>query len=161
MLCGITDDPDATGPWFRLSNAGNAVTTGATIAMECGGQGSLMFYLASEQGGFVPEGETVYYAVTMDVPGFDALSPNGHFFQQLNYGVGVGCGFADEADGGFSLDGIAVLPPDALLDVSMVNGAAATLHVEMLPPGADPVVLDAELTLMVDPTLTTETCGFG
>lgn len=161
MLCGLSDDPEQTGPWFRLTNLGNPVEADATIALECGGQGFLMFYLQSQQGGFIPEGETVYYAVTLDVPGFDELSPTGHFYQSGGDGVDVGCGVADESDGGFSLGGIAVIPPDALVDLSMIDGLPATLHVEMLVPVGDPVVLDAELTLQVDPALTVENCGFG
>jgi hypothetical protein len=160
-LCGITDDPDQTGAWFEMRNGNTVVVDGGTIALECGGQGTLMFYLRTTQGGFVPEGETAYYAVTLDVPGFDDLTPSGHFFQDLAVGVDVGCAAADEFEGGFSLDGVAVFLPDALLEPSIVDGLPATLHVELEVPGGEPIVLDAGLTLEIDPALTIESCGFG
>jgi hypothetical protein len=160
-LCGITEDPDQPGPWFELRNFDVVVADGTTLVLECGGQGSLMFYLRSTQGGFVPEGETAYYSVTLDVPGFDDLSPTGHFFQDPNAGVDVGCAAADEFEGGFSLDGVAVIPPDALLDPTMVDGLPGMLHVELQVPGGTPVVLDAAVTLEVAPEMTPENCSFG
>jgi hypothetical protein len=120
-----------------------------------------MFYLRSTQGGFVPEGEWVYYAVTLDVPGFDDLSPTGHFFQDLGAIVDVGCAAADEFEGGFSLDGVAVILPDALTEPAMVDGMPGTLHVELEVPGGDPIVLDATVTLEVAAELTLENCSFG
>lgn len=154
-LCGLTEDPDEAGPWFRLYNGGVLVEDGATLELECGGQGSWMFYLSTEQGGFTPPGAAAYFAVTLDVPGFDALSPDGHFFDAPHYGVDLGCA------GGPALAGIAVLLPDALTDPSALDGVAAILHAELLVPDGAPVVLDAALTLAVDPAVGARGCGHG
>lgn len=162
-LCGISMDPahEGEGPWFELRNDNVLLADGGTLVLECGGQGQLMFYLRSTQGGFLPEGETVYYAVTLDVPGFDDLSPTGHFFQDLAAGVDVGCAGEDEFEGGFTLDGVAVFPPDALTEPAMVDGLSGTVHIEMEVPGGKPIVLDAAVTLEIGAELSPETCGFG
>jgi hypothetical protein len=155
MLCGLTDDPEQTGPWFRLYNGTTLVEDGATLELECGGQGAWMFYLATEQGGFTPPGSAAYFAVTLDVPGFDELSPDGHFFDAPNYGVNLGCA------GGSDLAGIAVLLPDALTDPTALDGVAATIHAALLVPDGAPVVLDAAITLGVDAGLGAQGCGHG
>lgn len=154
-LCGLTDDPEQTGPWFRLYNGTALVEDGAMLELECGGQGAWMFYLATEQGGFTPPGSAAYFAVTLDVPGFDELSPDGHFFDAPNYGVNLGCA------GGSDLAGIAVLLPDALTDPMVLDGVAATIHAALLVPDGAPVILDAAITLGVDPALGAQGCGHG
>ncbi|MBL8947591.1 MAG: hypothetical protein JNK45_30750 [Myxococcales bacterium] len=154
-LCGLTDDPEQAGPWFRLYNDSTLVEDGATLELECGGQGAWMFYLATEQGGFTPPGSAAYFAVTLDVPGFDELSPDGHFFDAPNYGINLGCA------GGSDLAGIAVLLPDALTDPTVLDGVAATIHAALLVPDGAPVILDAAITLAVDPALGAQGCGHG
>lgn len=147
MNCGITDDPEQSGPWFRLFSDDAPLETGGTISLVCGGQGTLMFFVGTQQGGFEPIDETAMYSVTLDVEGFDALSPSGHFYQNLQYGLGVGCYGGDEFDGGFVLDGIAMFPPDGLAELTDVDGAPGTFHIELIPPGGDPVVVDLDVTI--------------
>jgi hypothetical protein len=159
LPCGLSEKPGQDGPWFDLGNLGEPL--GATLTMECGGQGALMFFLQTDQGGFLPVDDYVMYDVTFDVPGFDDLSPTGHFYEAQGYPVYVGCGGIGEPDGGFNTVGIAMLLPDALTDVHMVDGVEATLHVSLLPPDDEPVVFDATVTLAVPQYLSLDTCGFG
>lgn len=158
-LCGITDDPDETGPWFRLFSDDAPLESGGTIALTCGGQGSLMFFVGTQQGGFEPVDETAIYSVTLDVEGFDDVSASGHFYQNLQYGLGVGCYGGDEFDGGFVLDGIAMFPPDGLAQLTDVDGAAGTFHIELLPPDGDPVVVDLDVVIAASQEAI-DNCGF-
>jgi hypothetical protein len=50
-----------------------------------------------------------------------------------------------------------VFPPDALLDVTQVDGLPATLHVELLGDG-ETAVFDAEVVLQVPSDLSPDTC---
>lgn len=159
LPCGLSEKPGQDGPWFDLGNLGEPL--GDTLTMECGGQGSLMFFLQTDMGGFTPVDDYVMYDVTLDVPGFDDLSPTGHFFEAQGYPVYVGCGGVGEPDGGFNTVGIAMLLPDALTDVHLVDGVEASLHVTLQPPDDDPVAFDATVTLAVPKFLSIDTCGFG
>jgi|LNFM01.1.fsa_nt_gb hypothetical protein len=152
--CGLDVMQGEDGPWFELSHMGVPVTSGATLTMECGAQGSLMFWLESHQGGVMPdEFENITYSVTMDVPGFDDLSPTGHFYRNTEYGMYVGC---EPIIGGIT-GGVPVLPPDALLDVTQVDGLPATLHVELAGDGAT-AVFDVDVVLAVPSDLSPDTC---
>lgn len=152
--CGLEVMPGEDGPWFELTHMGAAVTDGATLTMVCGSQGSLMFWLETHQGGVVPDGfENITYSITMDVPGFDDLSPTGHFYRNTEYGMYVGC---EPIIGGIT-GGVPVFPPDALLDVTQVDGLPATLHVELLGDG-ETAVFDAEVVLAVPSDLSPDTC---
>ena len=157
-LVGV-GDPALTSPELYVQLSVGPL--GAPLTMECGGQGALMFFLQTDQGGFLPVDDYVMYDVTFDVPGFDDLSPTGHFYEAQGYPVYVGCGGIGEPDGGFNTVGIAMLLPDALTDVHMVDGVEATLHVSLLPPDDEPVVFDATVTLAVPQYLSLDTCGFG
>jgi hypothetical protein len=132
--CGIEDDPEIDGPYFEIYNGGSLLEDGDTWTLQCGGQGSLMFYLRTVQGNLNPMFAQVSYAVTVDVEGFNDISPTGHFFDDQDARVDVAC-----PDGvTFLIDGIAVFPPDGLTDLSLIDGLPATLRVELLTEGAPP-----------------------
>jgi hypothetical protein len=152
--CGLDVMPGEDGPWFEVTHMGVPVTDGATLSMVCGSQGSLMFWLETHQGGVMPDDlENITYSITMDVPGFDDLSPTGHFYRNTEYGMYVGC---EPIIGGIT-GGVPVFPPDALLDVTQVDGLPATLHVELVGDG-ETAVFDAEVVLEVPADLSPDTC---
>jgi hypothetical protein len=149
-LCGIQEEV-GDAPWFELSHYGEAVAGGSVLALECGGQGSWMFFISVELGGWTPTEEHVYLSVTMDVPGHEG--PTGHFFQTPMYPLYVGC---EEFDGGGAPVGLAIIPPDDITDVTVLDGLYATLHVELLADGSPTV--DAEVLLAVPDELDPKAC---
>ena len=82
LYCGLEDL--AGGPWFELGHAGVPLAEGSVLTLECGGQGSLMFFLETRVGGWMPDDDRVYYSVTVDVEGH--VGPSGHFFQDTPFG---------------------------------------------------------------------------
>lgn len=152
--CGLDTMEGMTGPWFELTHMQMPVTDGMTLTLECGSQGLLMFWFATDQGGVTPDSDAdVTYSVTLDVPGFDDLSPSGHFYQNLAYRLYVGC---EEILGG-PTGGFPVLLPDALTDVQQVDGHPATLHVA-LADGDQTATLDIDVTLAIPADLSPDTC---
>ncbi len=147
-LCGIQEEV-GDAPWFELSHYGDPVVDGSVLSLECGGQGSWMFFLSADIGGWTPAEEHVYFSVTVDVPGQEG--PTGHFFQSTMYGQYVGC---EEFDGGGAPAGIAIIPPDTITDLTVLDGLAGTLHVELLADGNP--TLDAEIELAIPPELNPE-----
>lgn len=149
QFCGLADL--GGGAWFELSHHEMPLAAGDTLTMECGGQGALMLLISTTQGGWLPLEETIYYSVTIDVEGF--VGPTGHFFENTMYGIYVGC---DQIDGGFAPSGIAVFPLDGV-DVHMLDGLSATVHIELL--AGDNPTWDGELTLEVPDDGTLDQCG--
>lgn len=151
--CGIEDDPELDGPYFEIYNGAAPLEDGDTWTLQCGDQGTLMFYLRTVQGNLDPMFAQVSYAVTVDVEGFNDISPTGHFFDDQDARVDVAC-----PDGNtFLIDGIAVFPPDALTDLSMIDGLPATLRVELLTDGAPPP-REYQLVLAVPEEDETDAC---
>lgn len=148
MWCGIQEEV-GDAPWFELSHYGDPVVDGSVLSLECGGQGSWMFFLSADIGGWTPDEEHVYFSVTVDVPGQEG--PTGHFFQSTMYGQYVGC---EEFDGGGAPAGIAIIPPDTITDLTVLDGLPGTLHVELLADGNP--TLDAEIELAIPPELNPE-----
>jgi hypothetical protein len=141
-------DENATEPFLELYDArGTLMQSGGTFAITCGGQGSWMFPIFPRMGGFRTTGY-VTFAVTIDVEGFEG--PMGQLFHLGTHGIEVLCtDGGDTFDGGFAHDCIAVLPPDMYLaDLSVLDGALADVHVEMLDAADQPVVT-VDLTDMV------------
>jgi hypothetical protein len=130
--CGITNSGDA--PWFTIRHRGAELDDGASLELECGAQGSFMFEFRVSMGGFAPPTDTVPFAVTMTVEGFD-VGPGGAFYMTQNYPVYVGC---DEFDGGLSAQNyIRIFPPDEIADLSEMDGAAVTISFVMKADGQE------------------------
>ncbi len=130
-------DEDASRPFLELysdSQQTTAMTSGGVWPISCGGQGSWMFAIFPTLGGFSPEGGTVEFLVDIEVEGFSG--PSGQFFLSPGYPYDVQCSSGGGTfDGGFLHDCIAVLPPDEYLaDLSVLDGASATVTVELLGP---------------------------
>jgi hypothetical protein len=154
LYCGLADLEG--GPWFEIGHAGAPLADGSVLTIECGGQGSLMFYLETQVGGWMPLEDSVFYSVTVDVDGH--VGPSGHFFQDMNFGEYIGC---EEFEGGAPPEGITVIPPDDLGDPTVLHGLTATIHVELL--AGDNPTFDATVELAVpadDPSIV-ECMGFG
>ena len=135
-------DETAARPFLQLyadSQQQTQLADGATWDITCGGQGSWMFPLYPALGGFVPAGGMVTFAVEIDVEGFPG--PTGPFYAGPMYLYDVECfSGADDSIGGFSHDCIAVLPPDDLLaDLSVLDGAIASVHVDLMDSGGTTV----------------------
>lgn len=128
---------------------------GSLLTLECGGQGLLMFPIYPHFGGFVPDdGESVTFSVTLDVEGFN-VGPNGHFFETVNYSFEVDCSYDSGGYYGYSNAFVAMLPPDAIPDITAVNGKPGVLHVTLHAPGQD-ITVDANVIMQA----TEEDFGF-
>ena len=147
LYCGLEDL--AGGPWFELGHAGVPLAEGSVLTLECGGQGSLMFFLETRVGGWMPDDDRVYYSVTVDVEGH--VGPSGHFFQDTMFGEYIGC---EKYDGGTGpLEGIAVIPPDDITDPTVLHGLSATIHVELLAEGSPTFDATVELAVPDEPSI--------
>jgi hypothetical protein len=130
--CGITNSGDA--PWFDVRHDDFDLEDGATLRLECGPQGSFMFEFLVELGGFVPPTDTVPFAVTMLVDGFD-VGPGNAFYTTQDYPVYIGC---EEFDGGLSSRNyIRIFPPDEIADLTEMNGADVTMSFIMKAAGQE------------------------
>ena len=109
---------------------------GSKVTLECGGQGLLMFPIYPSFGGFEPtNGESVAFSVTLDVEGYN-VGPGGHFFSTANYSFEVDCSY-DTYSYGYSNSFLAMFPPDAIPDITDVDGKPGVLHVTLHAPGGD------------------------
>ncbi len=118
---------------------------GSVLPLECGGQGSLMFPIYPSFGGFEPpNGESVAFSVTLDVEGYN-VGPGMHFFSTTNYSFEVDCSY-DTYSYGYSNSFLAMFPPDAIPDVTAVDGKPGVLHVTLHAPGGD-IAFDANVVM--------------
>ncbi len=143
-FCHGWDGPDGP-PHLELRNNGILLAEAGTLTLECGGQGLFMFGLYPTFGGFIPEGDGITFAVTVDVDGHNT-DPSGHFFSTEDYVYYVGC--EDLIGGVFGV--VPVLPPDNE-DPLTLDGLPATVKVTLNIPG-DPLTLEFAVTLAVDPS---------
>ncbi|MCY0988105.1 hypothetical protein OV203_13285 [Nannocystis sp. ILAH1] len=147
-------DADAPAPFLALYDYQHAeLAEGVTLPLECGGQGSWMFGLYPEFGGYEPTGDSVVFDLTVDVDGYD-INPAGHFFSGEVYYY-VGC---DDVLGGV-LGVVPIIPPDELPDPAVLDGLTAKVHVE-LDAGGQLVSFDATMPLSAPPELTEDGCMF-
>ena len=147
-------DVDAPAPFLALYDYQHAeLGEGVTLPLECGGQGSWMFGLYPELGGYEPTGDSVVFDLTVDVDGYN-INPAGHFFSGEVYYY-VGC---DDILGGV-LGVVPILPPDELPDPAVLDGLTAKVHVE-LDAGGQLVSFDATMPLSAPPELTEDGCMF-
>lgn len=118
---------------------------GSLLPLECGGQGLLMFPIYPSFGGFEPaNGESVAFSVTLDVEGYN-VGPGMHFFSTTNYSFEVDCAY-DTYSYGYSNSFLAMFPPDAIPDVTAVDGKPGVLHVTLHAPGGD-IAFDANVVM--------------
>jgi hypothetical protein len=127
---------------------------GATLPLECGGQGIFMFAMYAEFGGFMPTSDIVDFAVEVDVEGFNS-NPEGHFYSATPVGYWVGC---EQVDGGPPTGFVPIFPLDNLDDLTVLDGKPADIHVVMhTDEGA--VTLDFSVVLSVQKDDSWGFCG--
>ncbi|WP_266216610.1 hypothetical protein [Paraliomyxa miuraensis] len=159
-LCNGWNDALAT-PSLELQGAGGeTLVSGGAFPIECGGQGSWMFPLYPQMGGWELASPLLTFAlVEVVVEGFPG--PFGSFYIEQNYLYSLDCGGFDTLDGGFSHDCITVLPPDDIADLGTLDGAPATIHVELEVDGGDPIVIDlVDMTLSAPPEVVSQECFY-
>ena len=143
-LCNGWSDENPGAPWLELDGAdGQPLSSGGVLELLCGGQGSWMLPIYPHMGGWEPAEPLAYFDVVVDVEGFDT-GPTGHFYEALGLYYGLECFDGGDLEGG-GFGGhacIAIFPPDDLLeDLSVLDGATATIHVSLDAPG-EPIVYD-------------------
>lgn len=135
----------ATPPgYLELYNKAMApLTDGATLPIECGGQGIFMFGLYPKFGGFTPASQNVDFGLVVDVEGFNN-NPEGHFYSADPIGYYVGC---DGVIGGLA-GVLPVFPFDEIANLLLLDGKPATIHAVMHTPDGD-VTVDTNVVLSV------------
>ncbi len=126
---------------------------GGTLPLECGGQGSFMFALYGEFGGFTPTSDIVDFAVTADVEGFN-MNPEGHFYSADPVGYYVSCVQTDGGPTGF----VPIFPFDNLDDLTALDGKPAIIQVVMYTDEGD-ITVDYAVTLSVQKDDSWGFCG--
>jgi hypothetical protein len=159
-LCNGWSERGPAMPWLELYDVmGQPLAAGGTVALTCGGQGSWMFPIFPEMGGWELAEPSLVFSVEVVVEGFPG--PFGSFYSEPEYYYGLQC-FQDTFDGGFAHDCIAVIPPDTIADLAALDGAAATVHIELAVDGGEPLVMDlADMTLSAPADIVAEGCAFG
>jgi hypothetical protein len=163
-LCNGWQD-GAAAPFLNLyadESLRTPLNSGDTVGISCGGQGSWMFALYPEMGGWRPSSGLITFSVDVQVDGF--TGPTGQFYLAPTYLYGIECSSGgDTFDGGFSHSCLAILPPDEYLaDLSVLDGATATIHVDMLDDGGTPIAsIDlTDVTLSAPMRVVSEDCFF-
>jgi len=145
----------AGAPYLSLYGIDAApLVDGGQIQLECGGQGSFMFGLYPNFGGFTPPGDQISFDVVVDVEGHNT-NPEGHFYSATGFGYYVGC---DPILGGV-LGVVPVIPPDNE-DLLALDGLPADFHVVLHTPNGM-VVVDLALTLKATDDGSWGFCGQG
>ena len=162
-LCNGWNEDGPTSPWLELRGAdGQPLADGGVLAIECGGQGSWMFPVYPQLGGWELADPIVMFEIEVVVEGFPGPT-GGSFYYDPDYWYDLECASAgDEFDGGgFSHACLAVIPPDTVADLAELDGVPATVHVAMEVDGGDPIVIDlVDLTLSAPPEVVGEECFF-
>jgi len=137
MLCsGWSEEGDA--PWLELYGSGGVeLASGGMLTLECGGQGFWMFPIYPRMGGWELADTTLDFKIDVVVEGF--AGPFGSYYAEDSYPYGLEC-IGDDF-GGFAHDCITVFPPDDS-ELAMVDGAPATVHIELAVDGGDPIIID-------------------
>lgn len=161
-LCNGWRDVGPDEPWLELYGRGNQLlASGGLFELDCGGQGSWMLPIYPQMGGWDLTDPMVTFDIVIDVEGF--AGPSGHFYEATGLYYGLECFDGGDLDGGFGGHAcIAVFPPDDTLgDLSVLDGAPTTIHVELHTPEG-PVVLDfTDMTLSAPAETIENGCGFG
>ena len=148
-------DVAAAEPFLELKvQGGTPIADGVTWPLECGGQGSWMFGLYPSFGGWDPGSDSAIFSITIDVEGFNT-NPDGHFYSNTMEYYYIGC---ELLDGGV-VGVIGVFPPDVIADLTMLDGKAATVHVE-ISGGGQLLTADAMMTLSAPAAQVMQGCIF-
>jgi len=160
MLCNGWSEDGPTSPWLELYDGQDQpLASGGTYSLACGGQGSWMLPIFPRMGGWELAEAALTFSVEVVVEGFPG--PFGSFYREPAYYYDLQC-FEDTFDGGFAHDCIAVLPPDDIPDLALLDGAPTTIHIELAVEGDEPIVMDlVDLTISAPAELVTSGCGFG
>ena len=159
-FCGL--QPGPADPWIQLDQYGQILEPGATLELECGGQGSWMFRLDAVMGGFVPDIKLVPFDVTMDVEGYN-IGPNGHFAEHLPDNWFLGCCNDDYEEYPAYCDYnqyITLFPPDLIEDMTVLHGLPATISAIAYTNEGDAMV-EFDVTLWAVPKQQWIVCGYG
>jgi len=149
-------DPMGPATLTVANGEGVDIVNGTPLQVQCGGQGIQMLPIFPHFGGFVPESDIVGFDVILDVEGFN-LGADGHFFSSVGHQHDVNCAYTEPYYDGYSYAFIPIFPPDAIPDITVVNGKSGTLHVTLHSPIGD-LNLDAAVVITVDPEFA---CGYG
>ena len=136
------------------NNKDESIVKGSTLAAECGGQGTIMIPVFPHFGGFMPNGDTVTFDVTLDIEGFN-LGPDNHFFSAMGIGHTVDCAVEETGYGGYSYSFIPMFPPDGVADINVINGKPGHLHLTLHTPDGD-VPFDADVVM----SAAIDQCGY-
>ena len=137
---------------------GVPLASGDSLEIECGGQGFRMFAVYPRMGGWEPDGLSVPMSIEVIVDGVSG--PSGSFFLDPDYPYSLDCTADPELEGGgFIHDCIAILPPDEVADLPMLDGRLTEIHVSVSVPGMDPIAIDlVDMTLSVPEGLGIDDC---
>lgn len=160
-LCNGWSDRGPDTPWLELYDAYlEPLASGGPFPLVCGGQGSWMLPIFPHMGGWELADPSLTFSVEVVVEGFPG--PFGSFYDEPRYYYDLECfNGGDTFDGGFSHDCIAVLPPDTIPDLGALDGAPATIHVELAVDGGSPLVMDlVDMTVSAPPDVIASGCLF-
>lgn len=131
---GVCHVADAESARFDVRHGGAPLPpTDAVLRVECGWQGSFMFYFPVEIYGLDTMGDGyVPFRVTLDIDGFNDIGANGHFASVV-LDAYVGC---RELEGGDAGQYLAVVLPDAITDPHLLDSLAFALEITMAPGSA-------------------------
>lgn len=138
--------------WLELYNKTmEPLTSGATLPLECGGQGIFMFGIYPQFGGFAPtDTDILDFDLVVDVEGYNT-NPDGHFYNVSPIGYYVSC----EMIIGGVVGVLPVFPLDSVPNVTDLDGKPATVKVVMHAPDGDVTVeTDVVLSAVKDDTWT-------
>ena len=135
--CGMAAGPEE--PWAAIDQYGQVLMPNDALELECGGQGSWMFRIDFTVGGFQPDGKVVAIDASMDVEGFN-IGPMGHFaaiWTEATWFLGC-CDEIDYYDPYYGFcyydQYITFYPPDAIDDMSVLDGLPATINLTVETP---------------------------
>jgi hypothetical protein len=159
LLCNGWGEGGPGEPWLELYDVtGQPLVSGGTYSLACGGQGSWMLPLYPHMGGWTLTEPMLVFSVEVVVEGFPG--PFGRFYEEPDYYYTLQC--FDDIDGGFVHSCIAVLPPDDIADLAALDGASATVHLELAVEGGAPLVVDlVDMTISAPADVVVGGCGFG
>lgn len=149
-------DIDGPAKLTVANDQGVDIIDGTALNVVCGGQGTQMVPIYPHFGGFTPESELLGFDVILDVEGFN-LGADGHFFSTVGHQHDVDCAQTEPYYDGYSYAFIPMFPPDAIPDITAVDGKPGVLHVTLHSPIGD-MKFDANVVLAVAPEFS---CGYG
>jgi hypothetical protein len=145
-------------PWYALGQGEeefNALEDGDEIIMVLGGQGSLMFPMPFQGGGFTlpddpsdwQDPDAPVLNLTFDVEGHNT-GFGGHFFRLNNYPLPVEV----QSDGSYEFLYVTVFVPDELENICDVHGEPAEIRSTLQVAGREePLVFDLDVIIEVPP----------